>query len=248
MDMRWGWCLAGCWLLAAVGCDGDDRAGAADGGGGGVSDGGGGVLLSDACDSPQEATLDVPVQPDEESFEGILSARGAAPSGLVVCADNLRIHRARAESCGEPLPVNPASHCDGFFPDYPEVCVDLDFDRDAGTCRGADCYQRVGCVDDGGCGDGEACVCASRAQGAAGFSGTLQLLSVCVPAGCRSDADCGDQECGAIVGGCGSAIEGFACRTARDACRGAGDCNDLGPCIFSASEARWVCGQWAACE
>jgi hypothetical protein len=245
-------CFGSLCLALSAGCNGNEAntpRGNGPGDSGTDTDAGNGRELDGGatrCASPLEAQQLVALEPEPDSFREILSAApGTDPSGLIACADE-SIHRVRAEQCLHPLPVNRASHCDGFYPDFDVVCDS--FEPDGGHCTGVECYEPYGCEQDTDCNDAEVCVCASgvRASDEDGFL-SVQSLSICVPADCKTDADCGDQECGAIEHDCGGTIVGFACRTPEDECHGPGECAG-GLCNYDESRGRWLCGEYSACE
>jgi hypothetical protein len=71
--------------------------------------------------------------------------------------------------------------------------------------------------------------------------------SVCLPANCRVDADCGPGGyCSAELGGCGTHVGyvGYYCHTPQDECQTDADCTIPGLfCVFDMTgKMRWVCG------
>ncbi len=137
----------------------------------------------------------------------------APASGFVACADG-RIVREQAVACTSP--VEPGN-CD--LDGVGSCSVDADCGAN-GACiamaagPGPFCGCVVSCETDDDCGEGKACVCA----GVAGRSS-------CVPADCRSNADCGDGLCRYAVhpGSC-DGMPKLACTAADDACVLDGDC------------------------
>ncbi|MBL8719770.1 MAG: hypothetical protein JNL79_27520 [Myxococcales bacterium] len=148
----------------------------------------------------------------------------------------------------------------------PERCTDLPLRvaTDASCSDDKDCAGRepkcVGgrctvarCREDGDCLKGQMCQC-----GTAYAQSQNARPQHCLPAGCRTDADCGpsgycsptlDLECGSYRG-----ISGWYCHGPRDACVDDEDCVSAQPgseprqgyCAYSLVAGRFVCA-FAAC-
>jgi hypothetical protein len=148
------------------------------------------------------------------------------PTGIEECADGSR-HRYAAIACTDLADGNGCvdSACGGC----PEgqLCQ--------GTYYG-DCLCITPCATDAECADGEACVCQQ--------AGTWATR--CMPAGCRTDADCGEFECGVGVDACDHA-NGLWCRTAADACHGDAQC-DGNYCSHVDASSSWECIEAADCD
>jgi hypothetical protein len=91
------------------------------------------------------------------------------------------------------------------------------------------------CASDADCADGEACLC-EEAQ---------TWITRCLPADCRTDADCGGYECGVSTDECYEANR-LACRTADDVCHGFAQCEDGYLCGDLGDS--WGCILSADCE
>lgn len=138
-----------------------------------------------------------------------------------------------------------------------EVCADKTVHRhtsvpcnrneDLQACDG----QPHGCSSDEDCKVGSACQCDLRS------ADELSLVpwhwytfNWCVPANCRTDADCGETRCGVSRGGC-RMFEGLFCRTSEDECASDLDCADHeegGRCAYSPELERWACAAYYLCE
>lgn len=150
------------------------------------------------------------------------------PSGLIACDDG-------AINRGSDAPSPTAIEGLTCPPDVPNGDCEVDadcVDGSHGRCLGFDAYyptpgdERCGCTyscaHDDECAANEACLHPTDLALAAQVGHGL-----CVPAGCRSDADCPSGECGLSVwqnGGCGTVVQ-FQCRDAAvDTCRAPADC------------------------
>lgn len=156
----------------------------------------------------------------------------------------------------------PGARCQRFGTDGPRVCVAASFPPNAVDCReDSACCSHDDCSDDGGrcvtrttqstCNDGGSAgnslvnACAwdscqdddSCGPNAVCAPEGLELVRRCIPAACRSDADCTDEPGGAcryVRGGCCYApnIRGFlsftdrlACVYPSDGCQADSDCD-----------------------
>jgi hypothetical protein len=76
-----------------------------------------------------------------------------------------------------------------------------------------------------------------------------------VPGDCRIDSDCGPAgycSPSSTIGGCGTRLAGYYCRTSDDQCLNDGDCSvDAGPgggvCAYSTAKMRWECATVGLC-
>ena len=153
-------------------------------------------------------------------------------TGVVACATTgypPDLYSTRAEACndrgignvavGAPIPCSSDSECPS----------------DATCGDNKVCYLAPDCDGDSDCGAGNACICA----GVVGVSAAV-AYNQCVPAECRSDADCGGYSCTASnVDPCGS-LGGLYCHTERDECARHSDCGDR-LCAFDTSARAWRC-------
>jgi hypothetical protein len=123
----------------------------------------------------------------------------AQGGGYVDCADG-SLRRPSAGVCQSSLPR--------AAPDLPLVFSECTTDRDCSSVAHGFCAYgacKSGCISDDECANGEACFC-----GAA--------IGVCVPAQCRSDADCPvGFPCSGYVRP-GFAVSDLACQTPEDEC------------------------------
>lgn len=170
-------------------------------------------------------------------------------SGYEVCP-NEAIHRHTQVDCNEKPVHQPCSRPDPDFGCQSDAECD---EYPNGSCADVSggCFCRYVCTTDSDCGDGNACICASRwAEGHRNESGPFGSYDPCVPAQCHTDADCGDLRCGVSIGGCWQ-VEGLYCHTPEDVCEGHQDCRDLdlgNRCAYSPEEKRWTCVDFFNCE
>ncbi|MEE2787213.1 MAG: ferritin-like domain-containing protein [Myxococcota bacterium] len=156
------------------------------------------------------------------------------PTGVEQCQDKTR-NRVESLACAPilggrdcmPEEVSPnertcddASDCN----DRPNgKCM-----MDGGAIFPVNCACRYPCETDDDCGRGQVCLCAN-VRGAS---------AQCVPAGCRTNADCDSGECAIqFINGCPGELV-VQCRTDRDTCRTDADCPD-GQCGFR--QGRFAC-------
>jgi hypothetical protein len=133
---------------------------------------------------------------------------------------------------------------------YPQECaVDDDCHAGDGQCDGYDhgsgCFCEYECRVDGDCAPGHVCLCAASPG-----SSALVPTTTCLPANCRTNADCSEGlPCTLSRGEC-YGVTGLYCRTPDDLCTpGGSECDDLGaPCLYSVEAGRWECGMNIQCE
>jgi hypothetical protein len=95
------------------------------------------------------------------------------------------------------------------------------------------------CATDAECGAGFACACG----GPQGFG----FVNLCVPAECRSSADCGGGACLLSLGSkpgacCAYGNLGLFCERSASTCRSGGDCPGNGiACMYAAGNDRFEC-------
>jgi hypothetical protein len=104
------------------------------------------------------------------------------------------------------------------------------------------------CSRDDDCTTGFACACDLRCDPARAFA----PASVCVPAGCRTDADCGPggfcslsfvPASGSCSGTLNGAVTGTFCHTPSDECTNDSDCAENAPfnlCLYGLVQ-HWIC-------
>lgn len=178
---------------------------------------------------------------------GMLVSREGTPTGIEACpgplheADYYSVEDASCATsvdegslCGPPEacpidPANPSACAEG------EHCAYSDINLGGCVCERP-------CARDDDCGDGFACVCEGRAVVGPSEHGLFK--SRCVPADCRTDADCPEGRCAISVGRC-TVPRRLACRGEDDACSTHRDCAG-GLC--SISDGEWACVPWQECE
>jgi len=140
-----------------------------------------------------------------------------APLGIERCQDG-SLHRFEAVACMEEYEAPPCDTCnevDGGCPEG-EVCHFAD-SWDTG------CFCMRPCVSDDDCESDQLCLCPLRGLGDAVYGSIRSSLQRCVPASCRTDADCGGYRCGVDYDDCG-VIHEIRCRGPEDECEGYKDC------------------------
>jgi hypothetical protein len=104
-----------------------------------------------------------------------------------------------------------------------------------------------GCFADGDCADGGVCLCGT-ALATRGSDGTaLRTGSLCVPARCRVDSNCGAGGfCSPTLStfcGLRNGVQGYECHTPNDECTTDAQCTDGGGgyCAFQPTLGHWAC-------
>ena len=151
-----------------------------------------------------------------------------AQAGVERCADRGLV-RKEAPTCVLPEPTDGCELLDGVD----ECATDAECTARAnGVCRSSHgvfstdgepwCVCQYGCASDADCADDEACLC-GRDSATFDTPGALRTgpISRCVPAECRTGADCASGECGVFE--FHGQVE-FACRRPNDGCRSREDC------------------------
>jgi hypothetical protein len=188
----------------------------------------------------------VPFELECEDPVAIMQPGSDQESGFVTCGDGF-VHRAEAVTCVIPEAPETCSNPGGPT-DTCTTSAECD-DRPNGAClddpsqvEGCGCVY--GCETDADCAQGEVCACAGPAQD----------WPRCVPAGCRSDADC-DGLCGFSVAedGCGGPSYELACLDEASECRvtcseeeGCYENVEVPPCEVVSGE--WTCNVEDLCE
>ncbi len=201
-----------------------------------------------ACSRPSvEPSDDAGASPSDAGIDPLTAActavpqatfDDAGPSGIARC-DETTFVRTGPPSCSLAV----AAPGDGWCA-VDQICRAHDECGADALCVVTDglqmqCGCAATCVEDGDCAVDEACFCAATTI-------VRTLRPRCVPATCRSAADCGGRHCGVVLNACG-AVEGLACRTDDDACEGADDCTGAcGPempcaCRYDDDATRWRC-------
>ena len=107
------------------------------------------------------------------------------------------------------------------------------------------------CLSSADCPEGTLCQCGSidPAQRCGGWTG-LPCGHRCVPADCRSDADCAPGgRCAASYDVCGWQVERYACRYPdRDGCWTDDECGLGAQCRYSPAAASWCCAAVPVCD
>lgn len=108
------------------------------------------------------------------------------------------------------------------------------------------------CATDADCDAGEACVCPAGFSFDAGGGyhsfGSFGSFGECLPAECRTGADCPSGECGLSWTCCGQGGDavGLYCRSDADECHATADCDGGQVCQWDGS--RFSCSWSCACE
>ena len=169
---------------------------------------------------------------------------GSQPSGLDACGDSW--FRREAIAC------DAIAKGDACAPENAGTClVDADCsERGRGTCvddwnRG--CFCSYACNTDADCNKDELCLCPSGYAVGADEERHFAFQNECVPATCRTSADCNGKGCVASRSCC-EEVQGFFCQTDRDECNTDADCPDDRNCAFDAKRSIWACGDSCTCE
>lgn len=171
-----------------------------------------------------------------ECEEFLQKPENELPAGLARCPDDT-VHRHTAVMCAHPYEPNVCDERGGCD----EPCDGLGdgscTEQYPGYCRCA-----FPCSSDADCSADAACLCASGI-------GDEEVINTteCMPANCRTDADCDGFECGLSPDFCFGA-EGLFCRSAADECVAQSDCPPGKHCSFETDVQRWVCIDTGTCE
>jgi hypothetical protein len=99
------------------------------------------------------------------------------------------------------------------------------------------------CLADADCAGSGVCSCAGNT-----FEYAHATRNLCVPANCRTDAECGPEVCSPSFGDAGPfyGVQGYYCHTASDTCGNDSDCGTdnlgrQGYCMFAATAGHWTC-------
>jgi hypothetical protein len=153
---------------------------------------------------------------------------GEVPSGIEQCPD-LSWHRYAAVPCSNSsLDDEPCvgDACGGGCPPG-QLCADNSWQE---------CACITPCANDADCAPGEACLCHMLGN----------WITRCVPADCRTDADCSGFDCGVSRDGCHDANR-LSCRTDADVCHGDAQC-DGHYCSYIEDASRWECIELWECD
>lgn len=111
------------------------------------------------------------------------------------------------------------------------------------TASPGDSFGADECLADTDCSGGGVCSCAGNT-----FEYAHTTRNICVPANCRTDADCGSEVCSPSNGDGGPfyGVQGYYCHTGADTCGNDSDCGtnssgQRGYCMFSAQVNHWTC-------
>lgn len=170
-------------------------------------------------------------------------------AGYEVCTDQ-SVHRHTSVPCNLHTQLGPCTRPDPMFGCQADSeCVAFP----GGICaQSSGCFCRYPCTHDDDCGQGSACACAvTWSEGHPNEGGPIYSENACVPANCRSDADCGGTTCGVSIDGC-RLTDGFYCHTPEDECTGHAECAALNMgidrCAYATDQGRWTCVSFYACE
>jgi hypothetical protein len=173
----------------------------------------------------------------------LLADGGASdtPLGIERCPGDI-FHRYDNPTClaASEIECTLSEDCGGDCPPG-DVCSDYNY---------GECACITPCASDDDCDPGEICLCRSTGMGTVGPGyGVANVVQHCVPAGCRTDADCAPYRCGVAIGSCGGVI-GTQCHTAIDACEGADQCTAAGYdlCDLDFELESWFCDGYSDCD
>jgi len=151
------------------------------------------------------------------------------PTGIEECADG-SWHRYDAIACTESALDDCGSFGEaGCPPDQLPCDTGFSFNE---------CITP--CASDADCAADEACVCEMAYPN--------NFATRCVPADCRTDADCGGLECGISRSEC-RFVDRLTCRTAADECHGDANCpGNSYFCSYDEEIMHWQCFEVIDCE
>lgn len=170
-------------------------------------------------------------------------------AGYESCPDG-SVHRHTQVACNVREVYDPCVDWDDLSSCKEDAhCVDFasGFCEQAWLFDGGRCECVYPCTTDDECGPGGACVCPLRGPTDFELGLAYQRVAACMPANCRTDADCPGTRCAVSVGGCYD-VEGLYCHTPEDECEGHADCPGGGRCAYSTDMGRWICDNFSFCE
>jgi len=183
--------------------DGGAAAGANSGGDAAIASASGGIEASAAsAGAPSKPHAALPCE------SPVPRPRGG---GYLLCADG-SLRRPAAGTCETKLPRATADE-----PLVSEQCATDSDCQDAahGFCAYGAC--KYGCVADAECASGQACFCG-------------EFIGTCIPATCRSDADCAiDEPCTGYQAFGFDTPDALACQSPLDECLTDAQCHSLNP-------------------
>ncbi|MEZ4266872.1 MAG: hypothetical protein R3F39_10875 [Myxococcota bacterium] len=200
------------------------------------------------CDSPFHTCLPLPGD--------------AAPGEPTRAVPTERVPAACADPAARPAaPACVPSRNPGNSPGFCETAADcgagevcLDTYGIAPTSFGetlCGCHP-VSCLDDSGCDADEACACGKvGGTGPCGGFFPAQCSHKCLPAECRSSADCDPGGiCSPSKDQCDRGVERYACHYPdRDECLSDAECfGSSGACRYDATSASWACHTPLICD
>lgn len=160
-----------------------------------------------------------------EACQSPVSRRVIVRREAVACAAPAYAPVCDPDAVDFPVPGQTPCVVSADCPDAQGVCV-------APTGFGPPCRCEVGCTTDADCAPNAACFCDVAGVLDGGF---------CLPAECRSDADCPEGACGLDRSlGCGVARR-LRCHTARDECDDRNPCARGEECSYDEDDGRWRC-------
>ncbi len=196
---------------------------------------------STKTDTPPKPEKQPPVPQEKLACAGdqALVDANQRPTGYSKCEDG-SVHRSEAVACQIPPILQNA--CPGGDKSEGPCTTDADCtDKPYGRCityergmmRPSDkvwCGCHYACESDNDCEANQACLCTGALSLKSGHAD--DRLPRCVPASCRTDADCGSGECGAAIyfNGC-SENATLACRGEGDSCRSHDSCDGDNSCV-----------------
>ena len=144
-------------------------------------------------------------------------------------------HRANAVACGpSPAPSDPPSNSSA---DACRVQSDCVKQGKNGHCvfdhhLGSNACEYDQCLSDSDC-NGGACLCADSSNDGSRFT------NACLPAECRTDADCG-QDGFCVLAFTACSLDGYYCSRPTDACSPSRACAE-GQCVYDTDNHAWLC-------
>ena len=164
-------------------------------------------------------------------------------SGLAECSDGSYVRVASAQCAAsesvDRCPVEGEPACKVGAVDCPDLASPVCSSSQVLWGHSVDCACYESCQSDADCPAGTLCMCGSKGDE---MNAVVPTSNRCVPAECRTDADCSGPGAHCVMQAPRSLAEAqFYCRDATDKCQGDDDCGSSERCLYDTDTSKWAC-------